>query len=86
MPYPLLFSPIRINSMLLKNRIVMSSMGTRLAGVWGEVNDATIAWYAARARGGAGLVTVAATFVVRVLAIQFNWSTPPLYRPDTPGE
>ena len=34
----------------------------------------------------AGLVTVAATFVVRVLAIQFNWSTPPLYRPDTPGE
>jgi uncharacterized membrane protein YeiH len=34
----------------------------------------------------AGLVTVAATFVVRVLAIQFNWSTPPLYRPDTPEE
>lgn len=34
----------------------------------------------------AGLVTVAATFVVRVLAIQFNWRTPPLYRPDTPGE
>ena len=34
----------------------------------------------------AGLVTVAATFVFRVLAIQFNWRTPPLYRPDTPGE
>jgi uncharacterized membrane protein YeiH len=34
----------------------------------------------------AGLITVAATFVFRVLAIQFNWRTPPLYRPDTPGE
>ncbi|MBP2687838.1 MAG: hypothetical protein H6Q83_25, partial [Deltaproteobacteria bacterium] len=34
----------------------------------------------------AGLVTVAATFVFRVLAIQFNWRTPPLYRQETPGE
>lgn len=34
----------------------------------------------------AGLITVAATFVFRVLAIQFNWRTPPLYRPDTPEE
>ena len=34
----------------------------------------------------AGLITVAATFVVRVLAIQFNWRTPALYRPDIPEE
>jgi len=34
----------------------------------------------------AGLITVAATFVVRVLAIQFNWRTPSLYRPETPEE
>jgi len=34
----------------------------------------------------AGLITVAATFVFRVLAIQFNWRTPPLYRPETPEE
>jgi len=34
----------------------------------------------------AGLITVAATLVFRVLAIEFNWRTPPLYRPDTPGE
>jgi uncharacterized membrane protein YeiH len=33
-----------------------------------------------------GLITVAATFVFRALAIQFNWSTPPLYRSDTTGE
>jgi uncharacterized membrane protein YeiH len=34
----------------------------------------------------AGLITVAATFAVRILAIRFNWRTPPLYRPDTPVE
>jgi 2,4-dienoyl-CoA reductase-like NADH-dependent reductase (Old Yellow Enzyme family)/thioredoxin reductase len=60
-------APGRIGGLALKNRIVMSSMGTRLAGVWGEVNDATIAWYAARARGGAGLITVEATHVAAAL-------------------
>jgi uncharacterized membrane protein YeiH len=34
----------------------------------------------------AGLITVAVTFVFRVLAIQFNWRTPALYRPDNPEE
>ena len=42
-------------------------MGTRLAGVWGEVNDATIQWYARRAQGGAGLITVEATHVAAAL-------------------
>jgi uncharacterized membrane protein YeiH len=30
----------------------------------------------------AGLITVGCTFVVRVLAIEFNWRTKPLYRTD----
>jgi uncharacterized membrane protein YeiH len=34
----------------------------------------------------AGAITVAATFVFRVLAIVFNWRTPSLYRPDTSEE
>jgi uncharacterized membrane protein YeiH len=33
----------------------------------------------------AGLITVGCTFAVRVLAIEFNWRTKPLYRPDVPG-
>jgi len=33
----------------------------------------------------AGIITVLVTFVIRVLAITFNWRTPALYRPDTPG-
>lgn len=34
----------------------------------------------------AGLATVVFTLVVRVLAIQFNWRTKPLYQPETPEE
>jgi uncharacterized membrane protein YeiH len=34
----------------------------------------------------AGLITIACTFVVRVLAIAFNWRTKSLYRPETPEE
>lgn len=32
----------------------------------------------------AGIITVVATFVIRVLAILFNWRTPALYRTDIP--
>jgi uncharacterized membrane protein YeiH len=34
----------------------------------------------------AALITIACTFVVRVLAIVFNWRTKALYRPETPEE
>lgn len=67
MSFEQLLTPGRIGNLALKNRVVMSSMGTRLAGLWGEVNEATIAWYAARAKGGVGLVTVEATHVAAAL-------------------
>jgi 2,4-dienoyl-CoA reductase-like NADH-dependent reductase (Old Yellow Enzyme family)/thioredoxin reductase len=62
-----LLEPGKIGGLQLKNRMVMASMGTRLAGLWGEVTDATTEWYARRARGGAGLVTVEATHVAAAL-------------------
>jgi 2,4-dienoyl-CoA reductase-like NADH-dependent reductase (Old Yellow Enzyme family) len=62
-----LLQPGKIGCLALPNRMVMASMGTRLAGVWGEVNDATLEWYARRARGGVGLVTVEATHVAAAL-------------------
>jgi 2,4-dienoyl-CoA reductase-like NADH-dependent reductase (Old Yellow Enzyme family)/thioredoxin reductase len=62
-----LLEPGKIGTLQLANRIVMASMGTRLAGVWGEANDATTEWYARRARGGAGLITVEATHVAAAL-------------------
>lgn len=53
-----LFSPIRINSMELKNRIVMPPMGTVMASTEGVPTDRLIDYYTARAEGGAGLITV----------------------------
>jgi len=54
---PRLFSPLRLKSMELKNRIVMPPMTTLLAGPDGEITDRLLAFYAARARGGAALIT-----------------------------
>jgi 2,4-dienoyl-CoA reductase-like NADH-dependent reductase (Old Yellow Enzyme family) len=59
-----LLEPGQISALHLENRLVMASMGTRLPGVWGEVNDATVSWYARGTQGGAGLITVEATHVM----------------------
>ena len=53
-----LFEPGRIGPVELPNRIVMAPMTTRAADAEGFVTAQTIAYYAARARGGVGLVTV----------------------------
>ncbi len=52
-----LFQPGRIGSLELKNRIIMPAMGTALADERGKATDRMIAYYVARARGGAGLIT-----------------------------
>ncbi len=57
MQYPHLFSPIQINSMLLKNRIVMTAMHLGYTP-GGKVTDRLVEFYAPRARGGAGLIIV----------------------------
>jgi len=62
-PYPLLFSPLKVGSLELRNRIVMTPMGTNLADRQGQVSQAMIDYYAARARGGAGLIVVEGTAV-----------------------
>jgi 2,4-dienoyl-CoA reductase-like NADH-dependent reductase (Old Yellow Enzyme family)/thioredoxin reductase len=56
-----LFEPIEICNMKLRNRIVFPPMGTLLANKDGSVSEAQISYYARRAKGGAGLVTVEAT-------------------------
>ena len=60
-----IFSPITINSLTIKNRLVMSSMVTQYAASNGEVTDQMINYYADRARGGVGLIMVEATYVER---------------------
>ena len=61
-----LFEPIQIRGMKLRNRVVMSAMGTH-ESVESEdgkgVTDKLIAYHAARAKGGNGLNTVEVTSV-----------------------
>ena len=53
-----LFTPGRIGSLEIRNRIIMPPMTTRAADRDGFVTDAALAYYCARADGGVGLITV----------------------------
>jgi 2,4-dienoyl-CoA reductase (NADPH2) len=57
MEFPYLFSPIKINTMELKNRIVMTAMHLGYTPE-GDVTDRLIDFYARRAKGGVGLIIV----------------------------
>lgn len=61
----LLFQPFHLASLTLPNRIIMAPMETNLAGPNGEVTTEMIAYYAERAAGGAGMITVEFTCVDR---------------------
>ena len=57
-PYVRLFSPIQVNSVKIKNRIVMGPMGNvGMADETGRPSNKMIQYYSERARGGAGLIT-----------------------------
>jgi 2,4-dienoyl-CoA reductase (NADPH2) len=53
-----LFAPGAIGSLELRNRIVMAPMGSNLCEPDGTPSERMLAYYEARARGGAGLVIV----------------------------
>ncbi|CAN7625307.1 FAD-dependent oxidoreductase [Phenylobacterium sp. LjRoot219] len=61
--YPHLLSPGRIGTLELKNRLFQTAMGTNLAHHDGTISEESIAFYAARAAGGAALVTMGAVGV-----------------------
>lgn len=60
-----LFSPFRIRSMELKNRIVMPPMGTDYADSEGFITDRQIAYYLERVKGGVGYVTFEHTGILQ---------------------
>jgi len=64
-PFPLLFQPFRLGPLELKNRIVMPPMVTNYGSDNGFVTEKLKRYYAARARGGAGLIIVEAACVER---------------------
>ncbi len=54
--YEKLFTPGKIGSLKIKNRIVMTAMGNHLANEDGTVSKEDIAFYAERAKGEVGLI------------------------------
>lgn len=56
-PFPHVFSPITVNGMELKNRIVMTAMHLGYTPE-GEVTDRLVDFYGLRAKGGVGLIVV----------------------------
>lgn len=57
-PYTSIFSPIRVNKLTIKNRIVMAPMGNLMMGEeYGRPGEKMIRYFVARAKGGVGLIT-----------------------------
>ncbi len=57
-PYTAMFSPIRVNRLTIKNRLVMAPMGNvSMADETGRPSAKMIEYFTARARGGVGLIT-----------------------------
>ncbi len=57
-PYDSMFSPIRINRLTVKNRLVMAPMGNiDMCEETGRPNDKMLQYFFERAKGGVGLIT-----------------------------
>ncbi len=56
--YRHLLSPGHIGGMKLRNRIILAAMGSNFAAADGHCTERLIAYYEARARGGAGLLVL----------------------------
>jgi 2,4-dienoyl-CoA reductase-like NADH-dependent reductase (Old Yellow Enzyme family)/NADPH-dependent 2,4-dienoyl-CoA reductase/sulfur reductase-like enzyme len=61
--YQLLFMPGQMGRLTLKNRLVMTAMSTGFAGAGGRVSNRLTEYYAVRAAGGAGLITVEEAYI-----------------------
>lgn len=58
-----MFQPIEIGNMTVKNRFVVPPMGNNFANTDGTMSEQSEAYYAERAKGGFGLITIEATVV-----------------------
>lgn len=57
-PYDKMFSPIKINGVTVKNRLVMAPMGNiSMCDETGRPNEKMLAYFTERAKGGVGLIT-----------------------------
>ncbi len=63
MRFKTMFSPVQIGPMTVKNRFVVPPMGNNFANTDGTWSDQSVAYYAERAKGQFGMITVEATVV-----------------------
>lgn len=63
MSYDILFEPIQIGTLELKNRIALAPMNMGYTGPLGYPSLQSLAYYATRARGGFGLIITEATMI-----------------------
>lgn len=68
MDYGKLFTPFKIGKMEVKNRIVLSPMGTGSSHIDGTKSDSEVRYYEERARGGAGLIILGCQLLTEELA------------------
>ena len=73
--FPHLLSPVNIGALTLPNRIAVAPMQTFMNGSAGEIGEQCLAYIAARAKGGAGLV-ISGVFQGTRLASQFPMGRP----------
>ena len=58
-----MFTPVQIGPVTIKNRFIVPPMGNNFANGDGTLSERSLGYYAARAKGGFGLITVEATVV-----------------------
>ncbi len=68
-PFEPLFRSMQFGSVTARNRVVMAPMVTNFSGPDDEVTDRQVAYYAERARGGAGTIVVEASPIRRDVRI-----------------
>lgn len=57
-PYTSIFSPVKVNSLTLKNRLIMAPIGNiSMCDETGRPNERMLSYFEERARGGVGLIT-----------------------------
>ena len=79
MSYQHLLSPGSIGGLQLRNRIIMTPMGTNLSQADGHCGERIQAYYEARARGGAGMLIVGVASIAWPTAAG-NWALRPMWR------
>lgn len=76
--YPLLFAPGQIGPREARNRIVSTSHGTNMSDPDGSPSDAEIAYHAAKAAGGCGIVQMFGTASATPIGVAPSlWGTRP---------